>query len=258
MVKSNDDASPSPNQQVALVTGASRGIGAAIAQHLLALGYNVAGTATSSEGAEQIGKTLSASATGSKAIGVQMNLTEQDSIQSCFDTVVEQLGAPAILVNNAGITKDNLYLRMKSDQIDDVLQVNLVSVLKLTKLALKPMVKARWGRVINLSSVVAQMGNVGQVNYAASKAGIEGMTRSLAKEVGSRGITVNAVAPGFIATDMTDAMAETQQKLASEQIPLGRFGSVEEVASLVAYLASAQASYITGTVIPINGGLYLN
>lgn len=239
--------------KVALVTGASRGIGRAVALELGRLGATVIGTATSEAGAASISEGLKAAdVTGE---GMLLNVTDATSVEAVVKAITEAYGAPVILVNNAGITKDNLMLRMKDDEWDDVIDTNLKSVYRTSKACLRGMTKARWGRIINISSVVATMGNMGQANYAASKAGVEGFTRSLAREVGSRNITVNAVAPGFIATDMTDVLPEAQKEVLVKQIPLARLGQPEEIAAVVGFLASEPAAYITGETLHVNGGM---
>lgn len=237
--------------RVALVTGASRGIGAAIAERLAADGFRVAGTATTDEGAQSVEDAL-----GGKGIGVVLRLEDEASVAAAIDDVQSRCGAPAVLVNNAGITRDNLLVRMSPEQWGEVLAANLTGLYRLTRPLLRGMMRARWGRIVNLSSVVARMGNAGQSNYAAAKAGIEGFTRALAQEVGGRGITVNAVAPGFIDTDMTRALAEDARAALVERIALGRMGAVEDVAAAVSFLASDGAAYITGETLHVNGGLY--
>ncbi|ONM44609.1 3-oxoacyl-ACP reductase [Halopseudomonas pachastrellae] len=241
--------------KVALVTGASRGIGQAIAHALAAQGAVVVGTATSDQGAQAIGEKLAAA--GYKGAGMKLDVRDPDSVAAVLAAITESYGAPAILVNNAGITADNLLMRMKDDEWDDVIGTNLSSVYRLSKAVLRGMTKGRWGRIINISSVVAGMGNAGQSNYAAAKAGMEGFTRALAREVGSRAITVNAVAPGFIDTDMTRALNDSQRSVMLEQIPLARLGQAEEIAAAVAFLASESAGYITGATLPVNGGMYM-
>ena len=241
--------------KVALVTGASRGIGQAIAHALAAQGAVVVGTATSDQGAQAIGEKLAAA--GYKGTGMKLDVRDPESVAAVLAAITESYGAPAILVNNAGITADNLLMRMKDDEWDDVIGTNLSSVYRLSKAVLRGMTKGRWGRIINISSVVAGMGNAGQSNYAAAKAGMEGFTRALAREVGSRAITVNAVAPGFIDTDMTRALNDSQRSVMLEQIPLGRLGQAEEIAAAVAFLASENAGYITGATLPVNGGMYM-
>lgn len=241
--------------KVALVTGASRGIGQAIAHALAAQGAVVVGTATSDQGAQAIGEKLAAA--GYKGAGMKLDVRDPESVAAVLAAITESCGAPAILVNNAGITADNLLMRMKDDEWDDVIGTNLSSVYRLSKAVLRGMTKGRWGRIINISSVVGGMGNAGQSNYAAAKAGMEGFTRALAREVGSRAITVNAVAPGFIDTDMTRALNDSQRSVMLEQIPLARLGQAEEIAAAVAFLASESAGYITGATLPVNGGMYM-
>jgi 3-oxoacyl-[acyl-carrier protein] reductase len=235
----------------ALVTGASRGIGASVANALVADGLYVVGSATSAKGAEQISEAL-----GANGMGIELKLQDSESIAQAFAQIKEQVAMPLVLVNNAGITKDNLLLRMSDAEWDDVIDTNLNGAFRVTKPILRGMLKARWGRVINMGSVVGRMGNPGQGNYVASKAGLEGFTRSLALEVASRGVTVNAVAPGFIATDMTESLTAEQSSAMMERIPLGRMGNVEEIAATVSFLASENACYITGQTLQINGGLY--
>lgn len=241
--------------KVALVTGASRGIGEAIAHALAAQGAIVIGTATSDAGAAAIAGKLAAG--GYKGTGMKLDVRDQASVDEVLARVTAEYATPAILVNNAGITADNLLMRMKDSEWDDVIGTNLNSVYRLSKAVLRGMTKARWGRIICISSVVAGMGNGGQSNYAAAKAGMEGFTRALAREVGSRGITVNAVAPGFIDTDMTRALNDNQRSVMLEQIPLGRLGQAEEIAAVVAFLAGEPAGYITGATIPVNGGMFM-
>lgn len=242
------------NDQIALVTGASRGIGAAIARQLGSQGAIVIGTATTENGAAQINTMLQQSEI--KGVGLALDVNQTAQIESVLKTINEQFGDVNILVNNAGITKDTLLMRMNDEDWDAVISTNLSSVYRLSKAVLRPMMKARAGRIINISSVVAHMGNAGQTNYAAAKAGMTGFTKALASEVGSRGITVNCVAPGFIETDMTAKLPEdiTQQMLA--RVPLGRLGNVNEIADTVVFLASASAAYITGETIHVNGGMY--
>ena len=243
------------NRPVALITGASRGIGKAIAMELAARGITIIGTATTQGGADQISEYLKLKK--ANGIGMELDVSERESIEGLFSEISERFKEPTILVNNAGITKDNLLMRMKEDEWQTVIDTNLGSMFRVTKLCLRAMTKARWGRVVNISSVVGSSGNPGQTNYAASKAGIEGFTRSLAKEIGSRGITVNSVAPGFIETDMTSTLeGEQVQKLLS-QVPLRRLGKPEEIASMVGFLVSEEASYITGETIHVNGGMYM-
>ncbi|KPQ30258.1 MAG: 3-oxoacyl-[acyl-carrier-protein] reductase [Marinobacter excellens HL-55] len=241
--------------KVALVTGATRGIGQAIAHELAKHGAEVVGTATSAEGAESITSGLQAA--GYKGYGIVMNVAEPDSIEAGLKQIAEQSGAPLILVNNAGITRDNLLMRLKDDDWSAVLETNLSSVFRTSKAVLRGMAKARWGRIINISSVVAGMGNPGQGNYCAAKAGVEGFTRSLAKEMSNRGITANCVAPGFIDTDMTKKLDDKQREAMLEIIPAGRLGEPGEVASVVAFLTSDGAAYVTGETIHVNGGMYM-
>ncbi len=241
--------------RIALVTGASRGIGQAIARELAARGMIVIGTATSAEGAARIEADLRAQ--GGNGFGHVLNVTDPASVQALMEALKAQPGEPAVLVNNAGITRDNLLMRMKDAEWDDIIATNLTSVYRLSQACLRPMMKVRWGRIISIASVVGVMGNAGQSNYAAAKAGIIGFSKSLAREVGSRGITVNVVAPGFIATDMTDALQEAQRTAILSQVALGRLGSAQEVAQAVAFLASDAAGYITGETLHVNGGLYM-
>ena len=247
--------SESESVKVALITGASRGIGRAIAVALGNSGLTVVGTATTDEGANKISQYLSEA--GIKGEGMALNVTSDDSVANVVDSVKDKYGTPTILVNNAGITQDNLMLRMKADEWAAVIDTNLSSVFRLSKAVLKGMTKSRWGRIINISSVVGSMGNGGQSNYAASKAGIEGFSRALAKEVGSRAITVNSVAPGFIQTDMTDVLSDAQKQQMLDQISAGRLGQPEEIAAVVGFLASDAAAYITGETIHVNGGMYM-
>lgn len=243
------------NDKVALVTGASRGIGAAIADTLGAMGATVIGTATSASGAEKI--TARFAEKGIPGVGKELDVTSAESLATLLESVKENFGAPVILVNNAGITKDNLLMRMKDEEWAEVIDTNLSAVYRVTKACLRDMTKARWGRIINISSVVGSMGNAGQSNYAATKAGVAGFARSLAAEVGSRGITVNTVAPGFIDTDMTKGLPEAQREALMGRIPLGRLGTPEEIASVVAFLASDAGGYVTGETIHVNGGMYM-
>lgn len=241
--------------KVALVTGATRGIGKAIAAELAERGAIVIGTATSEAGAEAIKNDLAA--LNNAGTGIVLNVSDADSINQAFEFIADQFGTPAIVVNNAGITRDNIMLRMKDQEWDEVINTNLTSIYRVAKAALRAMTKARWGRIINISSVVGSMGNAGQANYAASKAGIEGFTRALAREVASRGITVNAVAPGFIDTDMTKELPEDHKDGLLAQIPANRLGRAEEIGSVVGFLASDAAAYITGETIHVNGGMYM-
>jgi 3-oxoacyl-[acyl-carrier protein] reductase len=242
-------------QEVALVTGASRGIGRAIARELAARGATVIGTATSESGAQGISQWLGES--GFKGRGLVLDVAQQASVDALLKDIEAHEGAPTILVNNAGITRDNLLLRMKPEEWDEIMNTNLASVFRLSKAVLRGMMKLRRGRIINIASVVGVMGNAGQTNYAAAKAGIIGFSKSLAREVGSRSITVNVVAPGFIATDMTAQLAADQQQQLVNQVALGRLGAPEDIANAVAFLASAQASYITGETLHVNGGMYM-
>ena len=242
--------------KVALVTGASRGIGQAIALQLGAQGATVIGTATSEKGAQSITQALQDK--GIQGVGMVLNVCDAASVTATLERIQAEFGAPLILVNNAGITRDNLMLRMKDDEWFDVIDTNLHSLYRMSKAVLRGMTKARWGRIISIGSVVGAMGNAGQVNYAAAKAGLEGFGRALAREVGSRSITVNAVAPGFIDTDMTRDLPEAQREALLTQIPLGRLGQAQEIANVVCFLASEQASYVTGTTIPVNGGMYMS
>jgi 3-oxoacyl-[acyl-carrier protein] reductase len=239
-------------RKVALVTGASRGIGAAIAQQLIQDGYFVVGTATSESGAAKLTEKF-----GENGAGTVLDVRNGDEIEALVTDIEQKYGSILVLVNNAGITKDNLLLRMSEDDWDDILNIHLKAVYRLSKRVLKGMTRARFGRIINISSVVAHFANPGQANYSAAKAGIEAFSRSLAKEMGSRQITVNSVAPGFIATEMTDALSEDLRKKMSEQVALQRLGDPQDIANAVSFLASDKASYITGTVLHVNGGLYM-
>lgn len=245
----------SNSEKIALITGASRGIGKAIALTLGRLGIRIAGTSTTEDGANSISKYLNQ--TGIEGRGYVLDVAEDESVASCVSKVVKEFGHPLIVVNNAGITRDNLLLRMKSAEWADVINTNLSSLYRINKIAIKGMTKARWGRIINISSVVGASGNAGQTNYSASKAGAEGFARSLAQEIGSRGITVNSVAPGFIQTDMTGMLSEAQVKDLLNKIPLKRLGQPEEVAEVVAFLVSESAGYITGETIHVNGGMHM-
>lgn len=242
------------NNQVALVTGASRGIGAAIAIALGQQGATVIGTATSASGAEAI--TAALKAANVNGVGLALDVTQPEQVDAVLKHIAEQYGDVSILVNNAGITKDTLLMRMKDEDWDAVLNTNLKSVFRMSQAVLRPMMKARQGRIINISSVVGHMGNAGQTNYAAAKAGMTGFTKSMAMEVGSRGITVNCVAPGFIETDMTAELPEDIKAKMLERIAIGRLGQVDEIAATVAFLASPGAAYITGETIHVNGGMY--
>jgi 3-oxoacyl-[acyl-carrier protein] reductase len=241
--------------KVALVTGASRGIGRAIAEALAGAGFAVIGTATSSAGAEQItARFVEKNFVGQ---GMVLNVNDAASISLILKEVEENFGAPTVLVNNAGITKDNILLRMKEDEWSDVVNTNLNSVFRLSKACVRAMTKAKWGRIVNISSVVGSMGNSGQSNYSATKAGVEGFSRALAKELGSRNITVNTVAPGFIDTDMTKNLPVASKDAMLSQIPLARLGEPSEIADVVSFLVSDSAGYITGETIHVNGGMYM-
>lgn len=241
--------------QVALVTGASRGIGKAIALELGRMGATVIGTATSDQGAAQIGAYLQEA--GIAGQGLCLNVTDAAACDAALAQIESNFGTVAILVNNAGVTRDNISLRMKDEEWDTVLDTNLKAVFRMSKLVMRGMMKARTGRIINITSVVGSSGNIGQANYAAAKAGVAGMTRALARELGSRNITVNCVAPGFIDTDMTKDLPDAQRDMLQSQIALGRLGRPEEIAATVGFLASPAASYITGSTIHVNGGMYM-
>lgn len=238
--------------KVALVTGASRGIGKAIAELLVERGATVIGTATSESGADAISAYL-----GDNGKGLALNVTDVASIESVLKSINDEFGGVDILVNNAGITRDNLLMRMKDDEWTDILDTNLTSIFRLSKAVLRGMMKKRQGRIINVGSVVGTMGNAGQTNYAAAKAGVIGFTKSMAREVASRGVTVNTVAPGFIETDMTKALNDDQRTATLAQVPAGRLGDPREIASAVAFLASPEAAYITGETLHVNGGMYM-
>ncbi|MFM8928357.1 MAG: 3-oxoacyl-ACP reductase FabG [Betaproteobacteria bacterium] len=259
------DATPRFEGQIALVTGATRGIGRAIALELAARGVTVVGTATTEAGAASITQALAAVAgAGAGALqgqgghGICLNVTDAAALDAAIEGIVKQHGALHILVNNAGITRDMLAMRLKDEDWDAVIDTNLKAVFRASRAVMRPMMKQRYGRIVNITSVVGAAGNPGQANYAAAKAGVAGMTRALARELGSRNITVNCVAPGFIATDMTDALTEDQKKALLAGVPLGRLGSTEDVAAAVAFLASPQAGYITGTELHVNGGMFMN
>lgn len=241
--------------KITIVTGASRGIGAAIADSLAERGATVIGTATSASGAEAISARMKDK--GYNGEGLPLNVVDAESVAAFIEKVLSDYGAPLILVNNAGITKDNILMRMSDDEWFDVINTNLSAIYRLSKACLRGMMKARWGRIVNISSVVGQMGNAGQTNYSATKAGVMGFTRSLAKEIGSRNITVNAVAPGFIDTDMTKDLPAEQKQAMLSVIPLGRLGQPEEIARVVGFLCSDDASYITGETVHVNGGMYM-
>jgi len=239
--------------EIALITGASRGIGAAIAQTLAAAGATVIGTATTQAGADGVTKAL-----GGRGRGIVLNVADDESVQSAIKDIQANEGSPGILVNNAGITKDNLLLRMKQDEWDDVIATNLTGLYRVSKACLRGMMKARKGRIINIASVIAVMGNAGQANYAATKSGMIGFSKSLAREIGSRGITVNVVAPGFIDTDMTRSLTEEQRKAMLGQVPLGRLGIGDDIANSVLFLASGAGAYITGETLHVNGGMVMD
>ncbi|WP_034292075.1 3-oxoacyl-ACP reductase FabG [Herbaspirillum sp. RV1423] len=243
--------------QIALVTGASRGIGRAIALELVRQGAKVVGTATSTAGAAAISEYLDQAQPGSGK-GVVLNVNDAAACGAVIDEVQKEFGGLSILVNNAGITQDQLAMRMKDEEWDNVISTNLTAVGRLSRAVLRGMMKARHGRIINITSVVGSTGNAGQMNYAAAKAGVAGMSRALAREIGSRNITVNCIAPGFIDTDMTKVLGEQQTAVLLQQIPLGRLGAPEDIAAAVAFLASPQAGYITGTTLHVNGGMYMN
>lgn len=242
--------------KVALVTGATRGIGKAIAENLAAQGAVVVGTATSEKGAETIGSYLLAAE--NSGCGMVLDVSDSASIDALLKAVTTRFGAVEILVNNAGITRDNIMMRMKDDEWESVINTNLSANFRLAKGCLRGMTKARWGRIISISSVVASMGNAGQTNYAAAKAGLEGFSRALAREIASRNITVNCVAPGFIETDMTSGLAEEHKSVLQSQIPMSRLGQPDEIAAVVGFLASEGGSYVTGETIHVNGGMYMS
>ena len=242
--------------RVVLVTGASRGIGQAILFELARRGASVIGTATSESGAQAIAKALADA--GLAGEGMALDVTDPAQCDLLVDAIVKKHGRIDVLVNNAGITRDNLLMRMKDEDWDAIIQTNLNSVFRMSRAVLRPMMKARFGRIVSIASVVGAMGNAGQTNYAAAKAGMFGFSKSLAREVGSRGITVNCVAPGFIDTDMTRALPEAQRAALAQQIPLGRLGGVEDIAQAVAYLASSGAGYVTGVTLHVNGGMYMD
>ena len=243
------------NVQTALVTGASRGIGRAIARTLAERGYRVIGTATSDSGAQAITDALAGNA-GCK--GVKLDVNDAAGVTALVDSVIKEFGGVHVLVNNAGITRDGLAMRMKDDDWDAVHDTNLKSVFRMSREVMRPMMKQRFGRIINITSVVGASGNAGQANYAAAKAGVAGLTRALAQELGSRNITVNCVAPGFIDTDMTESLPEAQKTALLDKIPVGRLGRPEEIAKAVAFLASSDAAYITGAELHVNGGMHMN
>ncbi|MFV0477487.1 MAG: 3-oxoacyl-ACP reductase FabG [Parahaliea sp.] len=243
------------DKKVALVTGASRGIGRAIAEQLASDGFTVIGTATSDNGADAISTYLQAA--GNEGCGMKLDVGSDDSVSEVLKDIGDQYTAPLVLINNAGITRDNILMRMKSDEWSDVINTNLNALYRVSKACLRGMTKARWGRIVNITSVVGAMGNIGQSNYAATKAGAEGFARALARELGSRAVTVNSVAPGFIDTDMTRELGDEQRELMLGQIPLGRLGQPAEIAALVGFLCGEAAAYITGETLHINGGMYM-
>ncbi len=245
----------SEEAKVALVTGASRGIGRAIAEQLAADGFTVIGTATSDGGAENITAYLKEA--GNAGRGMTLNVADADSISTVIKAIAEEYAAPLVLVNNAGITRDNILMRMKEDEWGDVVDTNLSALYRVSKACLRGMTKARWGRIVNITSVVGSMGNIGQSNYAATKAGAGGFSRALARELGSRSVTVNCVAPGFIDTDMTRELSDEQRDFMLGQIPLARLGVPQEIAALVSFLCGESAGYITGETIHINGGMHM-
>jgi 3-oxoacyl-[acyl-carrier protein] reductase len=242
--------------KVALVTGASRGIGQACALELANMGARVVGTATSEKGADAISTYLN-DAGGAKGCGMKLDVTNAPEVNAVMVRITKEFGEVGILVNNAGITRDNLLMRMKDEEWDDIIATNLTAVFRLSRAVLRGMMKARWGRIISVGSVVGAMGNAGQANYSAAKAGIVGFTKSLAREVGSRNITVNCVAPGFIDTDMTKAMPEAHRQALLSTIPLGRLGAAKDIAHAVGFLASERADYVSGTTLHVNGGMYM-
>ncbi len=242
--------------QVVFITGASRGIGAAIAAHFAAQGATVIGTATTEQGADNISALFQQNNT--LGCGICLNVTDAVARQTVFDRIVSDYGHPSILINNAGITRDNLFLRMKDEEWDEVINTNLNALYHLTKLVIKPMLKARYGRIINIASIVGVMGNPGQVNYVAAKAGMIGFTKALALEIASRNITVNAIAPGFIETDMTNHLTEAQAHNIIAKIPSNRLGTPADIAHTALFLASKESSYITGQTLHVNGGMYLS
>ncbi len=244
------------NDKIILITGASRGIGAAILKVMAETGATIVGTATSQSGADNITKTLEE--LGAKGKGLVLDVSDATSVENCLKTIADDIGAISVLVNNAGITRDNLLMRMKDEDWDAVINTNLTSVYRLSKAVLRPMMKQKFGRIINIASVVGVSGNAGQANYSAAKAGIIGFSKSLAREVASRGITVNTIAPGFIRTDMTDALPEEQKKALSQNIPAAKLGEAEDIAYAVKFLASVEAGYITGETLHVNGGMYMN
>lgn len=244
------------NDKIVLITGASRGIGAAILQEMATTGATLVGTATSQNGADNI--TAAIEAAGAKGKGMVLNVSDAQSVEACLKQIADEVGGISVLINNAGITRDNLLMRMKDEEWEDVINTNLTSVYRLSKAVLRPMMKQKFGRIINIASVVGVSGNPGQANYSAAKAGIIGFSKSLAREIASRGITVNTIAPGFIRTDMTDALPEEQKKALSANIPAAKLGEVEDIAHAVKFLASTEAGYITGETLHVNGGMYMS
>ncbi|MBS9777544.1 MAG: 3-oxoacyl-ACP reductase FabG [Gammaproteobacteria bacterium] len=242
--------------KIVLITGASRGIGAAILQIMAKTGATIVGTATSQSGADKISAAITEAGAAGK--GMVLNVSDPESIEACLKQVSDEVGPISVLVNNAGITRDNLLMRMKDEDWDDVINTNLTSVYRLSKAVTRPMMKQKFGRIINIASVVGVSGNAGQANYSAAKAGIIGFSKSLAREVASRGITVNTIAPGFIRTDMTDALPEEQKAALSANIPAAKLGEAEDIAHAVKFLASPEAGYITGETMHVNGGMYMN
>lgn len=242
--------------KIVLITGASRGIGAAILQVMAQTGATIIGTATSQNGADNI--TAAIEAAGATGKGMVLNVSEAESVTACLKQIDEEFGGVSVLVNNAGITRDNLLMRMKDEDWDDVINTNLTSVYRLSKAVMRPMMKQKFGRIVNIASVVGVSGNPGQANYSAAKAGIIGFSKSLAREVASRGITVNTIAPGFIRTDMTDALPEEQKKALAVNIPAAKLGEAADIAHAVKFLASPEAGYITGETLHVNGGMYMN
>lgn len=244
------------NDKIVLITGASRGIGAAILQEMATTGATLVGTATSQGGADNI--TAAIEAAGAEGKGMVLNVSDAESVEACLKQIADKVGGISVLINNAGITRDNLLMRMKDEDWEDVINTNLTSVYRLSKAVLRPMMKQKFGRIINIASVVGVSGNPGQANYSAAKAGIIGFSKSLAREVASRGITVNTIAPGFIRTDMTDALPEEQKKALSANIPAAKLGEVDDIAHAVKFLASPEAGYITGETLHVNGGMYMS
>lgn len=244
------------NDKIVLITGASRGIGAAILQIMAQTGATIVGTATSQNGADNI--TAAIEAAGAKGKGMVLDVSDAASVEACLKQIADEIGGISVLVNNAGITRDNLLMRLKDEDWEAVINTNLTSVYRLSKAVLRPMMKQKYGRIINIASVVGVSGNAGQTNYSAAKAGIIGFSKSLAREVGSRGITVNTIAPGFIRSDMTDALNDEQKATMAASIPVAKFGEADDIAYAVKFLASPEAGYITGETLHVNGGMYMN